>query len=328
MAKRSVTERDLLADIGLGNMAKFKVKVLEGVVYLRGPAKIDVYKNEYRDNTLTFLAIVAHLGLNRGLRIRIDLQECESITAAAAVMLFAEVTRIQLATNDSDAVLVVPPEGPFRTAFRNSGLHTGLKPGAARKLNELFDNDHPFQSGDTPAKSIISIMSVMHKEGLDLTKPQTRIFSKGVQEAMLNVLHHAYRSEAYPLSGIGKRWWHACWYNPQDSSMSFIIYDKGSGIPETLAQVCGPDMSDEDRIAHGLKKGVTCMMDPARGKGSVDIQNVTNIYAGSILFVASNYGIVVLKDDGREMVKIPSNQSFNGTLLEWKFKLEVNDEEV
>ncbi|WP_375058383.1 hypothetical protein [Zobellella sp. DQSA1] len=323
-----ITEHGLRTDIGLGNMAKYKVKVLDGVVYLQAPARIDVYRDDLRDSTLTFLAVIAHLGLNWEVRIRVDLKGCETITAAAAVMLFAEVTRIQLATNDSEAVLVDPPEGPFRVLFRNSGLQAGLKPGAARKLNELFDNDHPLQSGDTPAKSIISIMSVMHKAGLDLTKPQTRIFSKGVQEAMLNVMHHAYRHEAEPLSGIGKRWWHACWYNPQDNSMSFIIYDKGSGIPETLAEVCGPEMSDEDRIAHGLKKGVTCMLDPSRGKGSVDIQNVTNIYAGSLLFVASNYGIVLVKDDGEISTKKPSNQSFNGTLIEWKFKLEVNDEEV
>lgn len=323
-----ITNHQLIKSIGAANMIKYKVKIDADTIYLQAPSEIDVYRPESRAGTLTFFAIIAQLGIVWRVRLQLDMEECKKITASAAVMLFAEVTRVQLATNDAQAILVTPPKGPMQKAFVKSGLHAGIRPGTTRKLNELLDSDQPFQSGNDPQKSLISIMSVMHKAGLDLTRPQAKVFSRGIQEAMLNVMHHAYRHESSPSSGIGKRWWHACWYDKSKNSMSFIIYDKGQGIPRTLQNSGLPSNCDEDIIEHSMKKGVSCLPDPSRGKGLVDVQNVTNIYKGSILFIASNGGTVIIKDEGKEVIKTASEHSFNGTLLEWIFKLGVSDEEI
>ncbi len=303
----------------------------KGRVKINSPKILCVYilesdksSEEKAKLTLNFFSIITDICLKQGVRLHLDFTRLQRITASAALMLFSEISRIQLVTDTPDVITFTEPSEPAcKQVFRKTGLYRAIMPGTYRKLVGLFDEDQPFQSGDDPNKFLISSLLALNKQGLELSKPEVKVVSKGIQEAMLNVMHHAYANEEKPNSGIGTRWWQLCLCNPSKKEISFIIYDKGSSIPISIRDRLAPDATDADCIEFAFRKGVSRFSDrPERGKGSEDIRQVATVRVNSSLLVMSGQGMYYVNSTLVDVVKLAVPLSVGGTLVEWSIPYE------
>ncbi len=280
------------------------------------------YGHEQRDYTINILRIISGYCVGEWTPVRLDMSQCTTLTAAAMLMLFAEISRARIATGNDDIVEVILPENP---ECRGMLDHTGWSEAVSlghRQLNSLFENDAMFQSGNEPGKATASVYRQLVNSGIRLTEPEVKTFTKGVTEAMLNVIHHAYSHEDYPLDGIGRRWWQLCIIvkdkDGKPTKLVFIIYDLGQGILKSLPALKGEDNSQH--IQRAMTYGVTCTEEQNRGKGSHDIEQATYIKENSTLFIGTNDVIYIKMND--EAPKIAETRfSFFGTIVEWQINL-------
>ncbi|WP_372941752.1 hypothetical protein [Shewanella sp.] len=304
------------------------IKKGDDTIQIESPSELCIYSlfkpdHEVTKTTINFFNTIAKLTLVDGVKVHIDFSKLERLTAAASVMIFAEISRAQLITECSDVVsFTLPSSEESSKLFRTCGLYKAIMPGTHRKIIKLFEDDHAYQSGVDPNKFLISTLLHLHREGLELTKPEVRVISKGIQEAMLNVQHHAYINEQNPQSGIGKRWWHYVHCDTEKKRVNFIIYDKGASIPKTIQNVMLGRHPDSEAIEHAFKKGITRLTGTTRGKGSQDIKEAAKIKDKSSLLVMSGKGILFIDNDKEDKIKDNLPCEVNGTLIEWSIPYE------
>ncbi|MDN2661819.1 hypothetical protein OW492_00340 [Psychromonas sp. 14N.309.X.WAT.B.A12] len=302
----------------------FKPKNVNGRFHLTAPQTLCIYSDEIVE-TLNYLTIIGDFTINKNQPLHLDFSELENLTAAASVMLFAEITRAQLATNKHDIItLSLPVNKIQRKRFTSSGLFKAIKPGGESKLKGLIKSKNTYQSGTDPNKFSLIVLEQIKTSGINLTAPQKKIFSRGVQEAMLNVIHHAYDDNHIdPLTGIGRRWWHAISVNKEKNLIAFIIYDKGQGIPKSITSTTSlPLFNHGECIKHVLPKGITRFRDqPERGKGTHDILQINEIEDNSMIVIYSDHGRYIEDKKTGDSLCHHMKCSVHGTLIEWQLPL-------
>jgi hypothetical protein len=291
-------------------------------VKIKVASKLCIYESRDRDYTLNVMRNISGFAVGKKKPVHLDLRLCEGITAAAMVMLFAEISRAKLATGFDDIVKLFLPEDdhPLRQMLKNSGWEHAVLIGQ-EKLQELVDENKLFQSNNNPNESIKAVYEQLTSHGINLDVPEVKRFTKGVSEAMLNVINHAYDNEDEPLSGIGRRWWQACYVKQPSEDrkkMVFIIYDLGQGILSSLPKKSGE--SPEEHICRAMSYGVTRTGEAKRGKGSKDIEDAAQIRKESILLVGTNNVSYIKWKDGKIYIK-EGTLPFCGTIVEWQINL-------
>jgi len=298
---------------------RLKPKNQKGVVHFTVIEPLCVYGKEHRDYTLNLMRNISGRTVGDFTPIHIDLTNCPKITASASVMLFAEISRARIATeNDNIVTISLPQEPELQALLHSIGWVKAINAGC-REQNSLFDNNEIFQTLSDPGKAMASLLLSLRNSGITLTSIEAKIFTKGVNEAMLNVLHHAYSHEKHPLGGIGRRWWQCCYTvvkNNEPEKMVYIIFDLGQGILSSLPK---DDINEsiQAHIIRAMSKGVTCTGEKDRGKGSQNMKDAMSIRENSILFIASN-NVVYSKKMAKEPESEESTIPFIGTLVEWQ----------
>ncbi|KQB10084.1 hypothetical protein CGU03_03155 [Vibrio metoecus] len=267
-----------------------------------------------RNYTLNLLSNISNAIFVQKVKVYLDLTGCPKISAAALVMLFAESTRARIACKD-DTVFTIK----FPKNFRNAAWEEAVGV-SYNKYASLFDCDHTFQTVSEPDKAMVSILKLLHRSGVKLDKQDTRLFTKGVNEAMLNVINHAYSDQAEPLGGIGRRWWQACWKHKRQEQeiLVYIIYDVGCGMLGSL-----PHEPGETTIQHMLRVmeyGVSRTQELDRGKGTRNMEEATDIRDNSLIFIGTNRAVYT-KVEGKPAVVHENLLPFVGTLVEWQIFL-------
>lgn len=300
---------------------ELKIRKNEDYISLRINSKLCIYQSRDRDYTLNVMKNISGFAVGESIPVHIDLRNCPGVTAAAMVMLFAEVTRAKLVTGvDSIVKVFLPPlDSPIRSLFQRSGWESALLIEHS-KLQNLVRENQLFQSNSNPNEATEAVYRLLTSHGINLDTPEVKIFTKGVSEAMLNVINHAYDHEEFPLEGIGRRWWQACFVKESADAkkMVFIIYDLGQGILSSLERE--NEETPTEHIFRAMRYGVTRTGDPKRGKGTKDIEDAAQIREGSILLVGSNDVSYIKLKDGR--IKVEQGLlPFFGTIVEWQINL-------
>jgi hypothetical protein len=263
---------------------------------------------------LNLLANITDAIFNHKVKVHLNLSECPNITASALVMLFAEISRAKMVFEDDDIITIdLPKEKPDHVWNEAVTL-------SYRNYSSLFDNDHTFQTMSEPNKAIASILKLLLNSGVELSRTETRVFTKGVNEAMLNVINHAYHDQDAPLDGIGRRWWQACWVakNKDKQTLVYIIYDLGCGMLASLPKENNESISDH--ITRVMSYGVSRTQEADRGKGTKNIEDATDIRDNSRMFIGTN-SAVYIKTEGQSATAEPTFLPFGGTLIEWQIFL-------
>lgn len=298
---------------------RLNIQNIKGRFYrIKVKEKLCIY-GENRSFTLNLLRQISGCTIGEGLPVELDLSNCPDLTASALVLLFAEISRARLVKEFDGIVTVIFPNDKELYAVLDDVGWIKAVNCSYKDQHTLMEDDEIFQTVSDPAKAMQSLVLRLENSGVELTSPEAKIFTRGVNEAVLNVLHHAYSHEEYPLEGIGRRWWQACYKSQDENKMVYIICDFGQGILNSLPKSYDYE-TDQEHIARAMTIGVTSTEEPDRGKGSGDIIQAADIRDKSVVFVGSNnatYGKICKEQPDINRCIIP----FLGTIIEWQIYL-------
>jgi len=259
----------------------------------------------------------------------IDFSNCRNISAAAAVMTFAKITRCQiLADSHYEGVshqsirIILPEDKIAKKLFTSSGMFNAIKPGGMKKLEKLWDDmANPFKTSNDSRGELTNIIKHLRKT---LGKVPGRLVA-ALGEAGLNIRHHAYRDDTH--TDIDGRWWLYILHSPQRKTVSVVIYDAGVGIPYSIrdkyfSEGGAPHTPDNKFIEYAMTQGKTRHSnDEGRGNGFTNIKQPMDMNASAKhLLVCSGRGIVKYKNQKIASSDCMSNSNFGGTLVEWNFE--------
>lgn len=300
-------------------------------VTIVAPDEICLYrKNLYPQAMKFFDALDREVFLNHNY-VHIDFSDTDYISAAAALVLFAKITRCQCGAPldifdhpDKIITLTRPTDKATRNLMRNAGLWAAIRPGSQKKLDGLWsDWSNPYKSGNDPAKEISDVISLLQLEFEELP----RQIIAALQEAYLNIAHHAYEKFKQVEGGylhkfmVG-RWWQCARKYP-DNSISLIIYDMGAGIPSTISPRSEFPGKDSDEIHHAMQTGITRLDIQGRGMGFDNIKKPIDLNeSAEYLVVYSRKGQVTYKK-GHIVSRVDHQEAVGGTLIEWFFGARV-----
>ena len=295
----------------------FDINENKGRVEIFAPQIIDVYTNDGRYHTLIFLHSIHHIVFRFRLKLHINFEFLEGMSAAAAVMLFAEITSAQLKSREPDIITFSQPKDKnAKKIFSDYDFYKAIKPGSLKKINNLFKQNCFFQSGTDPVSHAQSAIEALKKSGLTVIKSEAHIFQASILEAMSNVRHHSYKPETAEQD---KRWWQFAHFDKKNSALHFVVYDRGRGIPTTMATISPHHYNEGERIEHALILGVSSKIyEPGRGKGSREILRTYDKKLDTSLLIYSGKGIYYIdKEDDTNIVE-EGQYPIKGTIIEWQ----------
>lgn len=284
---------------------------------LSSPSILNIYSEDYRKDTFIFLKAISAVIQNYSLNLHIDFEHLSIIKSSAAVMVFAEITAMQLLTDYQDIITFTQPSNKFAKAiFSDFEFYKAIRPGTSKKVNNLLKEDCFFQSGTDPVKHAISAIMSLSRNGLHVLKPEAMIFQASILEAMSNVRHHSYPDH---VDSYDKRWWQFVFFDKPNSYLHFVVYDRGMGIPESMKNISPGHYNEGEKIQHAMTLGISSKInEPGRGKGSREILKTYNENDNSSLLIYSGKG-VYYKDKERNIVDVGEDSfSLKGTIIEWQ----------
>jgi hypothetical protein len=295
---------------------------------VKSPDHICLYRTEYANETMEFLTKIDSFHYERK-EFCIDFSNCLSISAAAAVVTFAKITRCQLMADSTyDNVshqsikIILPLEKVAKRLFVSSGFFDAIRPGGIKKIERLWEDvNNPFKTSNCTDNEIASVIKQLRSR---LGSVPDRLVS-ALSEGYLNIRHHAYAPGT--SSDIDGRWWQYVAFNNLKNTLSVVLYDMGVGISETIGrkyvQEGGSALHQDNRIIeYAMIRGKTRYAnDQGRGNGFTNIKKPVDInQKAKHLLVCSGKGIV--KYSNQEIISSDTlaNNSFGGTLIEWCFE--------
>ena len=293
-------------------------------VYVYSPEKLCIYDEGCNFITYQFIEYVEKIVIENGNEVVIDFKNLKFITAAASLLIFAKISKCQICSKSPNSVdIKLPEDKDVKRTFTNSGLWHGIKPGGIGKIRKLIDTNNQYLSGseqivDNVGKIIPATMLSLSQQGVKFSSPNTVIFTRGIQEAILNIKYHAYDKKVLPpnFDTLGSsRWWQCCWLDSTRNNLVFIIYDDGIGIAETLANIYEDIDSDHELIEKAMTIGVSQTQEVSRGKGSNDIIKSASVFPNSHLVIYSGNGYY--KNDESGITTRKTAFKLKGTLVQW-----------
>lgn len=281
------------------------------------PAEICIYRDETCTQFVQAMQALSVSALSHQRPVILDLSQTKHITAGAAVMLFAEVTRAQLITGVPDIVTIErPKDKAMWQLIRNSGLWDAIRPGGEKKLDSLWEKNCPFASGNDPSIHLAPTLKTFREARPNLPER----FDSAIQEAILNVVHHAYHyNQQQAVEALGTRWWQYACITPED--VRFTICDLGIGIPTKISfSRDHQGLSDADCIKQAMENGFSTLKQRGRGLGSKDLKRPVDKTEAEALSIFSNNGLYsYLQDRPLRLSDRPA--CLPGTVVEWKMTL-------
>lgn len=290
---------------------------------IKCPENLCIYGENYQES-LDFFDKISTAVFVDCKYIKLDFSELEKITAAAAVILFAHVTRCQ---NCAPLEIFKYRDQVVDSDFRHNKkgyefareifLIDAIRQGGKGKLDKLWDSRVcPFKTSNEP--SIAAAEIVLWLKSFNPNMPRKMI--RAIGEALLNINHHSYgpyMNKKTPLNEFMiSRWWQLGAVT--EDAFRFIIYDMGAGIPTVAGRKIFLE-NDSNVIERAMERGFSSTGIAGRGNGSADLLSpISQENEEDYLHVYSNKGFVGYRN-GKMYLKEDNKYSIGGTLLEWVF---------
>jgi hypothetical protein len=141
---------------------------------------------------------------------------------------------------------------------------------------------------------------------------------RAISEAILNVKHHAYDlfDKGHYALPLATRWWQSLYVH--DDGVSYIICDKGMGIPRTMT-LNNPLIHPHDAVAvkEAMRRGGTRYGGGSgRGYGSEDIKAPVKQGIASLLILSGGARFEFRNTETEPSAKLIGT-NIAGTLVEW-----------
>lgn len=263
--------------------------------------------------------------------VLLDMSKCKEITAAAALLLFSEVTRClntnTLAYKDLAIEFIWPTDKNVLKLLRRAGFIKATKPGRKKLEAAWRDKEIAFYSGNNPAKELQNISDMLKKSLNRSTLPKN--IERALSEAFLNIVHHAYGvqdgEELHEF--IINRWWMYVDIRPHKDNiyeMVFIIYDKGIGMHATtrnyLSAISSSQIEDDEFFfKYAFQSNFSSTGDSLRGLGTEDLKKPL-LTSGDTLLIYSGTATLNFTEKCKEPTSATMPHDVGGTLLEWALR--------
>lgn len=295
------------------------------------PSTLCIYSPNTTKQTYELLQRINQSWFQRGTHITLDLSKVEYITAAASVLLFATINTCQLMSGNPNTVKCIFPKADRNPVGHRyivkTGLSKALLAGSFEKIQALQESQNYYQTGVDPLKLLIVTLEIFNK---NLPSEQIDILISGIGEAMLNVIHHAYKkagseTEIDPVKldiveSVGERWWQCAWYDESENSWTFIICDIGLGVAQTYLRemsIVGSQLPMETALQEALTGGNSRFIGSGRGNGSEDIKRPVDARAKEELLIYSSGYKYQYNSNTPQGQVLPIGLFFHGTLVQW-----------
>lgn len=278
-------------------------------------------------------------------RVFVDLGPCEEISFPAALSLTAAVDVVKIREpgllNGRDPALELPC-----AILEAMGFHRHLE---MRERDSVLDHEQlakklvfSLKSGGlseatrsriSPASEEIANLIVSEGDS-DLSRLilKDRVHQV-MNEALLNVVTHAYRSanpkaEQSCLPESEWRWWAVGIFNRVERIFDLIVTDRGVGIPNTLKpellDLLTSGGSDSARIRLAIKEGRTGRVKGERGGyGLSEMADLISHMPNSHILIESGVGIYarINDEDGLQEIVEQNDVPLPGTMVHWRLCL-------
>jgi hypothetical protein len=273
--------------------------------------------------------------------IQLDFSETKSATAAAMLVLNAEIDRI-LALYPKQVRIVAHRMGDWAAEivmrleqlrfFDLIGIRLGV---------EWPDEWHRKEVSILPMIAC-NRFSPERVQRIRMRLEQVaQVFEQGPQlyEAMIEATGNAVE-HAYPADGAfrfrpldGKPWWATGVFSPADGEVRVVVFDQGVGIPATLQRW---QLAERLRAILGLSSLASALVKDharmiaaalevsrsskgsamGRGQGLTDVLSPVDEHGRGRVRILSGAGGILYTPDGRvQLLSLPSH--IGGTLIEW-----------
>lgn len=299
------------------------------------PAILDLNGN--RSKLINLLNQIQDVILNKK-RFRIDHREMKKITKEALLLLTSEIerctkiTKIKLKANyklfpkDTHILNLLNEIGYWDYFIMNSGKYKS-KQNKQDKLYLKIVGDTQI-SGEKIGKLIEFFEKLINFERKTKDK-----FSDALMEAAANTVEHAYKEDKQ-IPTI-KKWWLTASLNKNTNEISFIFYDQGLGILNTLEKtqkhiklkrlVAGwinEGMSKGGILKKLITSNLSSYKDERRGNGLISFKTfIDEVESGELIIYTDDVSYSAISDQINNY-----DDNLNGTLIVWKIKANCNSD--
>ena len=262
----------------------------------------------------------------------IDFRPIRQVTPSGALVLAAELDRVNhlkgrppLKQIDADQW-----DPNVRRLLKEMGFFKLLQTSSPTGEPIASDDRYiEFRSGE---KVDGEVVDELRRLDLDphVNVPKNRLLFSAITEAMTNVRQHAYGNRQ-SYSTAPRFWWLSASFNTEKKEITVMIYDQGSGIPETLPKKWGESLrnllpaelvDDHARLieaAHELSRSRT--RERHRGRGfERDIRHyIANLDKGQGTYrIISGRGEYTAESGGGPTNRRSFRGCLEGTFIQWR----------
>lgn len=308
------------------------------------PRDSDLHGNS--ENFLKFINEIRNIVYHNKRRCMIRFDNCDSISDEAAIVLAAEVQRLEQFCYGGGKRPITgnyPSNQAIFSKLSLLGFFEHLKIHAPIRSLSQTQKYIQIKSGIRVKASLIEALYNLVFENKFLLKAQIRKdLYRGLSEAMQNVANHAYEDlpgHQFSVPVIRGTWWMSCFRDDHERTFGAYFYDQGVGIPATvpfrhgtwLADAIaklGIGNADADMIQAAMEIGRSKTNLSNRGKGMLDLKRILDDNLGELRITSGlgRYRISNLGDGPKEELST-STVKLNGTLISWKIQLSDDAED-
>lgn len=305
---------------------------------IRVPSNLNL--NSDYEETMEFIIELREAMLRRNEFVLLDFKECVSASAAAVIVLAAEIDRCRrLRTYLGKAKIAgnYPPSDEVYFFLRDIGFYSLLNVPAPRPGTASFNDERSFlialRTGlRTKGQFVEAICDELLDDVATLTRGGLGLVYRGITEAMNNVTDHAYSVPTgveYPV--LMGQWWVAGYRDREARRVIYVMFDQGVGIPGTLPEKHGGfyealkarvgfPPSDDVLIAAAMELGRSSTKQPERGYGLQDLRRLIEASTcGRLAILSRTGGYEYVKNETGEVERSwPLPISLGGTLVFWE----------
>lgn len=330
-----------------------KTKKRKEFEFIKLPSEFCIYSHKNKKNFKKVLRVIDAIDRIKNTKVLLDFSEVTHLKVAAMLVLYAAVEKSIMggcrykiaACSHSYIVNMTLKKSGFIRLCRNN------------EFQPSFDKEYmPVVSGiegQYRDEIVDFIQSKIYKDKMSAMTES--VYGGAIQEAINNVSYHAYPE----LENSKKRWWVKC--DLTGDQLFLAIYDKGVGIPETVAknkwyrdslQLYDPKLFDKivgelkiegininhdelskliGKIPDEIKIAVSMVGDVSgtklskHGQGSKSIKALVNKNNLGKLWIYSKEGLYKLESNKAKTYKLPA--ALEGTLIQWNIKVEYDKTE-
>lgn len=306
----------------------------EQTVHLTIPKTLS-FENNHQE-TVSFFDSLRGLTEDRAVRLTIDFTQLRNIGAAAALVLAAELECWRMNQLRRIRIVDIHDWDPFilhllTTLGLFSLVRVSNPPPPPLKIPQFHFirfQSHHLADGDLalPLRAAL--------EQITGEIPRWKDLYRGLSEAMTNVRQHAYpETHGFIPDDPKNRWWMSGAYDADDKLLTCVFYDRGVGIPATVANTFGAraiqslleragwSESDEALIMAAMELGRTRSRAPHKGRGLADVESYVKQSQSGMLRILSRGGQYIYSSDTGAANPSPLVSPIRGTLIEWSIRL-------